>query len=85
MVIDKTDLKLDYDYALEWTPEPGQGGGPDAIGQSSDTRGGVAPPTDENGKSIFAALQKQLGLRLVSQKGPVELVVIDSVEKPSAN
>jgi uncharacterized protein (TIGR03435 family) len=85
VVIDKTGLKAEYDYALEWTPEAGQGGGPEAIGQPSDTRGGVAPPTDENAQSIFAALQKQLGLRLVSQKGLVAIVFIDSVEKPSAN
>jgi uncharacterized protein (TIGR03435 family) len=33
----------------------------------------------------FAAVQEQLGLKLESQKGPVEMFVIDSVEKPSGN
>jgi len=37
------------------------------------------------GASIFAALREQLGLRLESQKNPVEVLVIDSAERPSAN
>jgi uncharacterized protein (TIGR03435 family) len=44
-----------------------------------------APPADTNGPSLFTALQDQLGLKLESSKGPVELLVIDHVEKPDAN
>ena len=80
-VIDNTGLTGNYDIVLDWTPEPGQGGGP---------FGGPPPPdaiqaADNSGPSIFTALQEQLGLRLESQKGPVPILVIDSVEKPSEN
>lgn len=37
------------------------------------------------GPTIFEAVQRQLGLKLEARKGPVEVVVIDHVEKPSAN
>jgi uncharacterized protein (TIGR03435 family) len=81
VVIDKTGLSGEYDYKLEWTPEPGEGG-PESIGLPPD---GPRPHVDGTGPSIFTAVQEQLGLRLVSQKGPVEMVVIDRVEKPTAN
>lgn len=42
-------------------------------------------PADSSGSSIFRAIQEQLGLKLESQKGPVETLVIDHVEKPSEN
>ena len=82
-VLDKTNLKREYDYTLEWTPEPGEGG-PESIGQAPTTLLG-APTPPENGPTIFTALQVQLGLRLVSRKGPVRVLVVDSVAKPSPN
>jgi uncharacterized protein (TIGR03435 family) len=81
VVIDQTDLTGEYDYKLEWTPDPREGG-PESIGLPPEP---PRPRAETNGPSIFTAIQEQLGLRLVSQKGPVEIVVIDSVEKPSAN
>lgn len=68
-VIDKTGLKGTYDFTLEWTPDPGQAL---AIPAPPD-----APPPDPNGPTIFTAVQEQLGLRLESAKGPVEIIVID--------
>jgi bla regulator protein blaR1 len=83
LVVNKTGLKGNYDFKLKWTPDEGQGrmvalpgGGPP---------GDAAPPPDANGPSIFTALQEQLGLKLESQKGPVDAIVIDHVERPSEN
>jgi len=83
-VIDQTGLKGNFDFKLEWTPDPGQsGGGP--FGGAPPPGADAPPPPDPNGPSIFTAVQEQLGLRLESQKGPVEMLVIDKVEKPSEN
>ena len=44
-----------------------------------------APVADPSGPSLFAALEEQLGLRLESQKGPVEMFAIERIERPSEN
>jgi bla regulator protein BlaR1 len=77
-VLDKTDLKGQYDIKLEFTPEDGPGRGP---GDGPE----AAPPPDTAGPSIFTALQEQLGLKLESSKGPVQIIVIDRIEKPTEN
>ena len=81
-VIDRTGLSGNFDIKLQWTPDPGQA--PKTFGDAPPP-GVEPPPSDPNGPSIFTALQEQLGLRLESQKGPVDLIVIDRVEKPSEN
>jgi len=43
------------------------------------------PNPDSTLPGLFTAIQEQLGLKLEGQKGPVEVTVIDHVEKPSAN
>jgi len=78
-VIDKIGLKGVYDLKLEWAPTPNEG-------NFSVRNDANDPPTaDLSGPTIFTAIQEQLGLRLESGKGPVEVFVIDSVSKPSEN
>jgi bla regulator protein BlaR1 len=83
-VLDQTGLKGIYDLTLKWTPDPSSAAmfqGPPGGGPGPDN----PPPPDPSGPSIFTALQEQLGLKLESTKGAVEILVIDQVEKPSEN
>ena len=75
-VIDKTGLTGGYDIKLAFSFEglPGMPLGPP---------GGAGPPVDPNKPTLFAALPEQAGLRLESQRGPVPIVVIDSVSQPT--
>jgi uncharacterized protein (TIGR03435 family) len=73
-VVDKTGLTEKYDWVLKWTPDAGTSPGTDA-----------PQPVDSPGPTIFTAIQEQLGLKLESSKGPVENIVIDRVDHPSAN
>ncbi len=76
-VVDRTGLAGDFDIDLRYTPDqmpqlplalPG---------------GATLPPIDPNGPSIFTAVQEQLGLKLESTRGPVEVLVIDNVDHPT--
>jgi len=80
-VIDKTGLEGAFDLDLQWTPEPGQGFGP--FGGAPP--GAAIPAADSSGPSLFTAVQEQLGLRLESAKGPVSVLVIESMNKPTEN
>jgi uncharacterized protein (TIGR03435 family) len=77
IVLDRTGLAGNYDINLTWTPDqmprPAGDGPPPQIN-------GVA--VDPNGPSLFTAVQEQLGLKLDSQRGPVETLVVDRAEKP---
>ena len=72
-VVDRTGLAGEFDFDLQFAPPPTTG--------SIDAGIPVAPL--DAAASIFTALQEQLGLRLESTRGPVELMVIDSAERPS--
>jgi uncharacterized protein (TIGR03435 family) len=78
-VIDKTGLTGLYDFTLQYSPELGRVAGP--LGLLGP--GAPAAVTDPDAPSLFAALQEQLGLKLENARGPVEVVVIDKLEKPT--
>lgn len=83
-VVDKTGLSGKYDFTLKWTPDEirtSLSKGP----ESGEPGPASAAFPDSSGPSLFTALEEQLGLKLESQKGPVEIVVIDHVERPSEN
>lgn len=73
--------------AMPGGPGPGGGagiGGSAAAGGNTQSAAGMAPPaSNSTGPSIFTAVREQLGLKLVSQKGPVDILVIEHAEKPS--
>ena len=73
LVIDKTGLSGRFAFTLAWTPEKMPDGTPPA---------GI-PPIDPNGPSLVTALQEQLGLKLQPARIPMEVVVVDSVERPT--
>jgi uncharacterized protein (TIGR03435 family) len=79
-VVDKTGLTGNYDFTLEYADD--DVGSPSPPPDSSAA--GVASTPDSRG-SIFTALQEQMGLKLESTKAPVDVVVIDHIEKPTEN
>jgi uncharacterized protein (TIGR03435 family) len=82
-VIDKTGLTGLYDFTLKFAPGDVRDGGP--LGPTLTLmRPQVQPPgVDPDAPSLAAALQEQLGLKLESGRGRVEVVVIDRLEKPT--
>lgn len=69
-VVDQTGISGRYELKLKWTPD-------DSVS--------TVPIESNLPPSIFTALQEQLGLKLESQKGPVQVLIVDHVEVPSAN
>jgi uncharacterized protein (TIGR03435 family) len=81
-VLDKTGLASNYDFKLQWTRVDSQLQAP-ATGSSNDQP--PPAPTDSSSPNLFTAIQQQLGLKLESGKGSVEVIVIDHIERPSGN
>jgi uncharacterized protein (TIGR03435 family) len=77
IVVDATNLKDLYDIDLKWTPETRQ------LAERVSPAGPEPPLPDQ--PSIFTAIQEQLGLKLEAAKSPIEVLVIDSVQKPTEN
>lgn len=73
-VIDRTGLSGRFDFAIEWSRDP----------DSTTTILGNSVP-DAEGPSFYEALREQLGLKLESTRAPLQILVIDRVERPSEN
>jgi uncharacterized protein (TIGR03435 family) len=69
--IDRTGIAGLFDIHLEFS--------------DLENSAGLGGDADNAAPSVFTAIQEQLGLKLSADKGPVEVLVIDHVEKPSAN
>lgn len=72
--VNRTGLKGKYDFDLKFAQDDSQYGG--QVG---------AAPQDSQSPPLFAAVQEQLGLKLVATRGMVSAMVVDEAEKPSAN
>ena len=80
-VIDNTAFTGKFNVDLEFSPD-----GTTSFGPAGFTQQGVsATGAPDNKPSIFTVLQDKLGIKLESQKGPGEILVIDHAEKPSEN
>ena len=80
-VIDKTGLTGLYDIELKFAPA-----GPLQLPPGVTLPpGATLPEADPSAPSIFTAVQEQLGLKLESSKAPLESIVVEHVEKPTAN
>jgi len=75
IVFDRTGLEGTFDIDLTFTPE--------RVPQGVPPPGAPPLAIDPNGPSIFTAVQEQLGLKLESERAPVEVLVIDHVERPT--
>jgi uncharacterized protein (TIGR03435 family) len=73
--LDKTAFTGEFDLDLSFTPDGALMGLP----------AGYGGPADPNLPNVFAALEEQLGLKLTSANGAVEVLVIDHAERPTAN
>ena len=80
-VVDQTGLTGRYDFQLKWTPD-------DSQFTQFRTANVVVPPTNDNPNAppnLYTAIQQQLGLKIEPAKAPDAVLVIDHVEKPSAD
>jgi uncharacterized protein (TIGR03435 family) len=76
-VVDKTGLKGPFNFNLHWTREPNQ--------PSDENNGNPETENAASDSALTTALEEQLGLRLEPQKQPMDIVVIDHIEKPGQN
>jgi uncharacterized protein (TIGR03435 family) len=81
-VLDTTGLTGRFDIHLEFVPDKRPPGPAVLNGAAAPELAATEP---EAGRSLFTALEKQLGLKLSPGKAPLEVIIVDHAEKPSAN
>jgi uncharacterized protein (TIGR03435 family) len=81
-VVDATGTTELFRISLDWTPDPGEDGGPEGAGFPPGT---PMPKGSTSEPSIVQAIQEQLGLRLFEKESAVEVIVIDKAERPTAH
>ena len=79
VVVNKTGLTGNYDFTLTWAPERVALEAVDPVGAPTSST------EDDTRPGLFTALEEELGLKLESQKGSVEGLVVEHVERPTAN
>jgi uncharacterized protein (TIGR03435 family) len=79
--VDLTELKGVYDFTLEWTPRRGGRGAAGGAGGAGGVGDAIPTTSDPNDRTVFDALQSQLGLKLEQRKHPMDVLVIDKVER----
>jgi uncharacterized protein (TIGR03435 family) len=78
VVIDKTGLQGLFELKLEWNPDPSVMRSPEAVASAT-----TAAATPGERVPIFTALQDQLGVKLQSAQAPLEVLIIDKLERPT--
>jgi uncharacterized protein (TIGR03435 family) len=83
-VVDKTGFSGTFNFRLDFSPDDAASNPKSAPTAAAGPERPI-PGTNVQARTIFAALQEQLGLRLQAGKGQVEVLVIDHVQRPSPN
>lgn len=78
-VLDETGLSGNYDFTLNWAPEPG------TFRKEPGAASQETPASDPQGPTFLEAVKDQLGLKLKPGKAPLQVLVIDHVQRPSEN
>jgi uncharacterized protein (TIGR03435 family) len=85
-VLDMTDLKGRYDFTLAWTIESTGGTVPRTNPPPDEIDFHDSPVLSDPGLSIFTAVQTRLGLRLEQKKRPLEMLIVDGIDRtPTGN
>ncbi len=83
IVLDQTGLQGRYDFTLNYAEQDSAADSSGAAGSGAASDNPLPPAS--SGPSIFTALQEQLGLKLESTRGPVDIIIIDHIERPTEN